>query len=818
MVRELEAERLAWRCPESWVPWSSLEEVEPAASIVGQDRAVEAIGFGLAMRGVGFNVFVTGLSGTGRLTTIKRFLDRSTDSHEAPDDVCFVFNFRQPDEPRALFLRAGVGRRFRSAMEKAVRELQEQIPHLLQDKEFRRRVERAVGDLQQHERAMVEKFESEVREAGFALVQIQAGPVTRPEILPVVGEGPVPLDQLPSLVEQGSIQQADAERFRESHEKLSDRLHDVFLRVAELRRKMQERAEKVRNDAVQPLVEIAVGRVRQELAEPRVEGYLSALRDDLLENLEVFLDGDGDGDSTVRWRVNLAVDSGETAGVPVVIETEPNYARLFGTIERVVTPQGESVTNFTHIRAGSLLRANGGYLVLNAEDVLLESKVWPGLKRALKYGRVQIQTIESAVFGGGALKPEPIPLQVKVVLIGDRHMYDLLYRYDHDFPKIFKVLADFDAIMRASESSAADVLSVLRKVTDEEGLLVLDRSGMAAMLEEAVRAARWRRRFSSRFSDLADVLREASYRASRRGAERIASEHVAEAREASRRRHGLSEDRAHEVVREGVVRVETDGSAVGQVNGLAVWDLGHHRFGRPSRISARVGLGREGVINVERQAGLSGPSHDKGVAILTGLLRGLFARSSPMTMACSITFEQSYGGVDGDSASSTEVYAILSALSGLPIRQDVAVTGSVDQYGTIQAIGGVNEKIEGFFRVCADRGLTGSQGVLIPATNVADLHLAEEVVAAVAEGRFHVWAAETVEQGVELLTGVPAGEWGDQEGWTEGSVFGRCQERLDEMARLMRRSAKGSGERENSEQEPPPPQDPPPRDPPADEG
>jgi len=791
MVDELNADLLAWRCPEDWLGVDSLEGIEPASSIVGQERAVEAIAFGLAMRGVGYNVFVTGLAGTGRLTTIKRFLDHRADHREAPDDVCFVHNFRSPEEPHAMFLKAGLGCRLKSAMTALVRELGENLPAIFQDKEFRLRVERAVAELQQQERTLVEKFESEVREAGFTLVQIQAGPVARPEILPVVDDKPVPLEQLPALVQQGALKDERAAELQSLHDQFVDRLQDVFHGVASIRREIQKRVEEVRRDAIRPTLDVAVARIRSDVPDPRVESYLTGLRRDLEDNHEIFISGEDEGgDRYLRWQVNVAVDNSDTEGPPVVIETEPTYSRLFGTVERLVTPAGEAVTNFTHVRAGSLLRANGGYLVLSAEDVLLEPRVWPGLKRALRYGRVQIQSMESMILGGATLKPEPIPLQAKVVMIGDRQMYDLLYRWDHDFPKIFKVLADFDSMMRPTPDTARDILSVLRKVSSDEGLKDLDRGGMAAMLEEAVRMARWRRRFSSRFSDLSDLLREASYRATAEGAEVVGRSHVEAAQAAYRRRHGLSEDRAHEVITEEVVRIETEGATVGQVNGLAVWDLGHYRFGRPSRITARVGLGREGVINVERQAGLSGPTYDKGVGILTGFLRGTFARSSPLAMACSITFEQSYGGVDGDSASSTEVYAILSALAEVPLRQDVAVTGSVDQYGRVQAIGGANEKIEGFFRVCSSRNLTGTQGVMVPQSNVGDLHLSREVVGAVAEGRFHIWAVETVEQGIELLTGVPAGSRDENGAWEEGTIYGRCQARLDEMARLLKKSGK----------------------------
>jgi len=797
MIRKLAAEDVVWRCPDSWIPKPDSTAVKPATTIVAQDRAVEAIAFGLGMHGIGYNIFVTGLSGTGRLTTIKSFVERLAEGEVRPDDVCFVFNFRKPEEPNALFLKAGAGCKLKDGMEDLVRELSENLPGILNDKDFRSRIERAVEPLQRQERELTEAFEKDVKEAGFSLVQVQAGLVTRPEVLPVVDDKPVPLEQLSALVEAESLSSEEVERLQELHGELTERLRDVFQEVAEIRRSAQHRVEDVRRKLLEPAFDDAVNRIRKVVDDERADQYLEAVGQDLAENLELFMVSDedipGDMDRFLRWRVNVVVDNTDLSGSPVVMETEPTYTNLFGTVERTLTQSGEAVTSFMRIRAGSLMRANGGFLILNADDLLMEPRVWPGLKRALKYRRVQIQSIESLVLGASVLKPEPVPIKVKVVVIGSRSIYDLLFRYDTDFPKIFKVLADFDNVLQASKAHAKDLLSVWRKVTEEEDLPEMDRSGMAAMLEEAVNMGSWRRRFSIRFSDLSDLLREAAYQARSAEAEMISREHVAAACTARRRRHSLSEDRSHELIEEGVIRVETTGSVVGQVNGLAVYDLGHHRFGKPSRITAQVGLGREGVINIERQAGLSGPSYDKGVGILTGFLRGTFARRAPLAMSCSVTFEQSYGGIDGDSASSTEVYAILSALSGEPLRQEVAVTGSVDQLGNVQAIGGVNEKVEGFFRVCKTQDLTGSQGVLIPAANVEDLHLEAEVAAAVAEGRFHVWAVDTIEDGIELLSGKPAGEWDEAAGWSEGSVYGACQWRLDDMVRLMRQAAKGDG-------------------------
>jgi len=793
MIRKLEVDDLAWSCPDDWLESSDSGEIAPSSSIVGQDRAVEAIEFGLAMPGIGYNIFVTGLSGTGRLTTIKRFLEQANGDQAIPDDVCFVHNFRNAEEPRALFLEAGAGRRLRDGMQKLVEELAEDLPEIANDKEFRVRMERAVAGFQRRERKMIEKFDTEVREAGFSMVQIQAGPVTRPEIMPIIEDEPMPVDELQPLVDDGKLEAKQVKSFKATHRKLSEKLRDVFDGVSEMRQKAQVEIERVRRKLLHPTFEGAVRRVLVDVTDERAKPYLDEVQEDLENSVEIFVTEESEPgvDRFSRWRVNLAVDNSDLDGPPVVMETEPTYSNLFGTIERSMLPSGDTTTSLMRIRAGSLLRANGGYLVVNAEDVLMEPRVWPGIKRALRYRRVQIQALESLMLGAALLKPEPVPLDIKVVVIGDRRIYDMLYRRDTDFSKIFKVLADFDSVIQRTPDHAADILSVLRRVADEEGLLPMDRSGMAAMLEQAVHLGGWRRRFSSRFSDLADLQREAEFQARKDGADAITGAHVGAAEAARARRHGLSEDRTHEVIADGVIHVETEGKVVGQVNGLAVYDLGHHRFGKPSRITARIGLGREGVINVERQAGLSGPIHDKGLNILTGFIRGTFAREIPLTMACSVTFEQSYGGVDGDSASSTEIYAILSALAEIPLRQSVAVTGSVDQYGRIQAIGGVNEKIEGFYRVCKAQGLTGDQGVMIPASNVLDLHLSAEVVDAVRENRFGVWAVESIEDGIEVLTGVAAGEWSDDDGWNPDGVYARCQQRLEDMVRFMRKSTKG---------------------------
>ncbi|MBD3853424.1 MAG: AAA family ATPase [Acidobacteria bacterium] len=486
MIRKLRAKELVWRCPKSWLPRKDSTAVKPASTIVAQDRAVEAIAFGLAMRGIGFNVFVTGLSGTGRLTTIKSFVERLAESEEKPDDICFVFNFRKPEEPCAVFLEAGAGCRLKEGMDDLVDELSENLPSILIDREFRSRIERAVEPLQRQERELIETFEKEVTESGFVLVQVQSGMVTRPEILPVVKEEPTPLEKLGELEKEGELGAEEIENLRENHGRLTETFRDVFQEVSEIRRMVQQRVEDVRKKLLQPAFETAVDRIRKTVGDERVDPYLDQVAVDLAENLGLFMISEDDsqpaeGDRFLRWRVNLVVDNADLSGRPVVMETEPTYTNLFGTIERTLTQSGEATTSFMRIRAGSLLRANGGFLVLNADDVLMEPRVWPGLKRALKFRRVQIQSLESLVLGAAVLKPEPVPIKVKVVIIGSRSIYDLLYRYDSDFSKIFKVLADFDNVLKATRSHARDLLSVLRRVTLEEELHDLDRSGMATI-------------------------------------------------------------------------------------------------------------------------------------------------------------------------------------------------------------------------------------------------------------------------------------------------------------------------------------------------
>jgi len=487
--------------------------------------------------------------------------------------------------------------------------------------------------------------------------------------------------------------------------------------------------------------------------------------------------------SFAEYEVNVMVDNSGTQGAPIVEETYPTYRNLFGSVERMMDRSGLWRTDFTKIKEGSLLKANGGYLVINATDALLEPGVWPALKRTLKTKRIEIQAYDPFfLFTTSSIKPEPIEVDVKVIMIGDDLSYRLMYRYDEDFNKIFKAKADFDTVMDRNQATINEYTGFIKKICQEENLKPFDRSSAAAVVEYGARLAGKQKKLSTRFHQISDLVREASYWADEKGSAHVTEKHVDLAIENRIERLNLVEDRIQEMIQDGQIMIDTEGAVVGQVNGLSIFDMGDYAFGRPSRITAKTSMGKAGVINIEREVEMSGPIHSKGVYILSGYLRGKYAQDKPLNMCASLCFEQSYSGVEGDSASSTEIYALLSSLSEVPIRQDIAVTGSVNQRGEVQPIGGVNHKIEGFFAVCKARGLTGSQGVIIPHQNVEDLMIRKNVVLAVQEGEFHIYPVKTVDQGIEILTGMKAGERKADGTYEEGTLNELADKKLKELA------------------------------------
>ncbi|MGD8414725.1 MAG: ATP-binding protein, partial [Candidatus Latescibacterota bacterium] len=663
--------------------------------------------------------------------------------------------------------------------------IKDYIPLALKNEKFKKKQSEIIEDVKQRKAQVTEKFEREVNERGFSLIEVEYGPFTRPEIAPVVGGEVVSMDALPSLMAKDKLGQGDFQKFQNGYPELMAKLEEVVGVARDLQRELADRLVKLEREHIGPIVEFSLNEVRNEFPDEKIDTYLDGLYDHIMDNLGMFHRGE-QGDEPEMYRedlipfeVNLLVDNSKTKKAPVIIETAPTFVNLFGTIERAVDAEGETLTDFTAIRAGSILRANGGYLVLNLTDVLEEPHAWTTLKRTLKHQKLTIRGFDSLLLVPiAALKPEAIDLDVKIVLIGDAYSYQVLYEYDEDFGKIFKVKAEFDRVMPNRKRNVTKYCQFIRNLSAEEGLKPFHKTGAAAIVEEGVRLAARKDKISTRFSDIGDVIRESSYWAGKDGSKSVRQKHVAKAVEERERRVSLYEDKIQEMITDGTILLDIEGAKVGQVNGLTVFDIGDYTFGRPARITVETGVGRSGLINVEREADMSGRTYNKGVLILDGYIRRMYAQDKPVTMNASICFEQSYSGIDGDSASSTEIYGLLSSLAEVPLRQDIAVTGSVNQKGEIQPIGGVNEKIEGFYEVCSFKGLSGEQGVLIPARNKVDVMLSKNIVNAVQAGRFHIYAINTIDEGIEILTGIKAGRRRKDGKFDKDSVHGRVDERL----------------------------------------
>lgn len=768
---EVPAEKLRWRCSTAELGITSIDEVELSQEIIGQDRALRALRIGLEMGQYGYNVFVTGSAGTGRTTTIKRLLHEYEHQQTTLTDKCYVHNFHDPDAPLMLVLPAGQGVAFRNDMELLVTELRKGIPALFESRRYQEQRKSLLEHFQARQRSVLKDFEKRVKDRGFEVVQVQSGPTSRPEIAPVIDGNPVSVEQLQAKVDAGEMPQADLNKLVEIQTDLEGQMDLVMREMRNIERRAKKSLDDLTHKIVVPFVEELLDDLKTKYTTAKVHAFLDDVKAELLDNVQRFntkedqspsilgMQVQREEDDFLEFRVNVLVDNGSQKGIPIIIETNPRYKNLFGTIERMVDRNGVWRTDFTHIKAGSLVKADGGFLVINAVDALTEPGVWVTLKRVLRNRQIEIQPLESSIFGSSsALKPEAVDLNVKVIMVGDAYIYHLLYDLDDDFKKIFKIRADFDNEMPNDRKSLASYVSFIKRACEEESLRPLDLDGIAEFVEYGVRLSGDQKKLSTRFSVLADVIREADYWARKDGAATVGSRHVRKALDERIERVKMIEEKIQEMITDGSIMIDTSGSVVGQVNGLSILDVHDHAFGKPSRITAKTSMGRAGIINIEREADMSGPTHNKGVLILGGYLRSKYAQDKPIVMSASIAFEQSYSGVDGDSASSTEVYAMLSSLSGVPIRQDLAVTGSVNQHGEVQVIGGVNLKIEGFFDVCKARGLTGTQGVLIPQGNINDLMLRHDVVDAVKKGQFHIFGIMTIDQGIELLTGRPASE------------------------------------------------------------
>lgn len=792
--KKIEIDKLRWRLDPATLPFETTEDIKPLKEIIGQKRGVEAFFFGLGIDREGYNIFVTGSSGTGRSATVRKLLEEiSGKNGKIPDDLCYVNNFKDPEVPVLLKFEAGTGGKFKKNIHGFIEILKKRIPQLFESQEYLNRKKEIIEEYENKGKNFFKELENKVKEEGFALVDVQMGQIKRPEVMPLIDGKPVPMDEVEAMVEKARFPKEEFEKMVEKRGKLRDQISQISAEVRDLNREIQENVEKMDRFMFTNMTSELVDPIKNYYQNKKVDNYLDSMLEDMADNLKIFapqpqqvilgMPSMPESDLFQPYQVNLLVDNGQQKRSPVIVESFPTYRNLFGSIEKVIDRSGVWRTDFSKIKAGSFLKANGGYLVLNLLDVLVEPGVWQALKRSLKTKKMEIQTYDPFyLFTTSGLKPEPIEMDIKVVVISDLYLYHRLLAFDEDVKKIFKVRADFDTSMDKNEETIRQFTEFIRMKTDEDKLKPFDRTAVAALVEHAVRMTGRQEKITTSFPVINDLIIEADYWAGEEKEKVIQQRHVDKAIETRVFRSNMIEEHIQEMINRGTLMIDVDGRKVGQVNGLAVYNLGDYMFGKPSRITASTSMGRSGIVNIEREADLSGSTHNKGVLILSGYLREKYAQDKPLTMSASIAFEQSYSGVDGDSASSTEIYALLSSLSDIPIRQDVAVTGSVNQKGEVQAIGGVNQKIEGFYDCCRHVGLTGTQGVMIPESNVKDLMLRKDVVGAVEEGNFHIYSVKLIDEGIEILTDTEAGEKDKDGTYPAGTINFLVNKKLKELA------------------------------------
>ncbi len=790
-AKPLPVEALRWYCDPEMLTFDSTADVEPARGVVGQDSAVEALRFGLEINAPGQNIFVRGLSGTGRLTLVHRLLEEIQPTGQAPKDRCYVHNFSQPECPRLITLAAGEGQHFRRRVDRLVDFIRDDLGAALSSQGIKARRSALTETMQKDLEDVVGPFEKALRSAGLTLVSVEAGPVVQTVIFPMIKDKAIPPEEFDQLHARGVVADAEYKAMRESYTKFEPQLAEINDRANQIRQVHDEAVGGIVDESARLVLDKMVRDIQEAFPQPAAQTFLSELVDDVVEHQLGQIDDDTE--FTRQYRVNVVLEHKSDDTSPIIIENAPTMRNLLGTVD--LDSGGEEGVRPSHmgLRAGSLLRADGGYLIVEDRDVVSEPDAWKVLMRVLRTGVVEITPPELALPGWTpSLKPEPIEVNLKVVMLGDPETHAVLDANDPHFPQLFKVLADFDTTIPRDKAGVSHYASVIARIVREEQLSPFTRDAVGRLVEHGARIAATSGKLSARFGRVADIAREAAFIAGRDGRNKVGRDDVHLAVTRGKQRAELPSRQFRELVAAGTIRLDTAGAVVGQINGLAVLQAGPLIYGFPTRITATIGPGTAGVINIEREAALSGSIHTKGFYILGGLLRFLLRTEHPLAFDASVAFEQSYGAIDGDSASGAEICCLLSALTDLPLRQDLAMTGAIDQMGHVLAVGAVNEKIEGFFDVCRDIGSGGVHGVIIPEANAGDLMLREDVVTASAAGHFHVYAVETVHDALELLTGITAGTKSANGRYpARGTVLGKAVERAREYWRKAARPAAG---------------------------
>ena len=792
-VKELKHTQVYRICDLRSLKFKTTEDLTPCKDYIGQKRAVEAINFGLGMEFKGYNLYLSGPPGVGKTTTIETILSSVAKNKPSPPDWCYVFNFQDPNEPNAIELPKGKGKEFRSVMEDFLQDFKMDIPRAFESKEFEKQKQNTMNEFQREKNNLFEELQ---KKAADSEMQVQFSP-TGIITIPLV-EG-----KAVSQENYNSLDEKTREKIKARKEKIDIEVAEALKIARKLEKEAGEKVKELEKKVALFSVRDLIENIREKYkAYPQVIDYFDQIQKHILENIDNFLPAKGapagaqmpfrmpqQEPTFTEYKVNVFTDNSNTKGAPVIYETHPTYTNLFGSIEKEAR-FGALVTDFTMIRAGSLAKASGGYLVLDALDLFQYPFVWDSLKKALENEELRIEDLyqQYGFSGTVGIKPEPIKLDVKVIIAGNSHLYHMLYAYDEDFRKLFKVKADFDYVVERNDITLSQYSCFIKSVCDRDGINKFDRSGVETVIEYSSRLSGDQNKLSVQFGSITKILKEADYWAKvDNNSKSIKRQHVEKAIEEKIYRSNMIEQKIQEMIAKGSILVDTEGMVVGQINGLAVYNSGDYAFGRPSRITCETYMGTEGVINIDRRARLSGNIHDKGVLILSGYLGTKYAQKKPLSLSASIGFEQSYEIIDGDSASTAELVVLLSSLSGIPIKQSFAITGSVNQKGQIQPIGGVNEKVEGFFEVCKAKGITGEQGVIIPYQNVKNLMLKKEVVQAVKDKEFHIYPAESVNQVIELLTGKEAGSRGSSGKFKTGTVNYLVDKKLREFAEDYRK-------------------------------
>jgi len=778
---ELKASDLRCICDHRVFKFKNTSQIKPLDEVIGQKRAVQALEFGLNMNHSGYNIFVTGLEGTGKSTIVKDYVIKHARTLPKPNDWCLVNNFKDEFRPRAIEVPSGRAVQFSKKITRLIQILKKDLPAAFKSELYLKRLSALKAGYSEKQNRLFQKIETYAAKKNLQIMTTDE----EFETVPVVDGKPITTEEFNQL----SIDQKT--EIEENIRLVHNRIEISSVEVDKLNAALRTDIEELMDEVTQSVVQSRLEKIRSEYKDSRnIMAHLDAVEQDIIENVNFFMPAEEDGTAEEnlfllpqksnlhRYQINPLTDHGSPKGAPVIFEPNPTYHNVMGRIEKRAQ-MGTVTTDFTMVQAGSLLEANGGFLIMDIESVLANPYVWEALKRALQNKSIQIEdSAEESGFGTVSLRPEAIPLKVKVILLGSYDAFEVLQNYDPRFNKAFKVRADFDDEVEKNPDTIQQYARFIARVCREENLLAFTPKGVATIVEYGEKYVSDKDKLSIRFGPLLGVLKEADYWARKNNARYITDKYVVKAFNQYRFRYNLYEEKIHDSYRDGTIMIDVDSDVVGQVNALAVYQIGEFSFGRPVRITAETFMGKEGVINIEREAELSGSTHDKGVLILSGYLGRTFAQSYPLNLSISITFEQSYDGIDGDSASSTELYAILSSLADIPIKQGIAVTGSVNQKGQIQAIGGVNHKVEGFFEVCKTKGLNGKQGVMIPRSNQKNLMLSKEVIDAVKKRKFHVYQVATVEEGIEILTGSPAGKTDKLGNFPKGSVYGAVQQKL----------------------------------------